>query len=105
MAPYQVALLALNNKKSAEVRSSADALYEKLTGAGVEVLYDDRDIRAGVMFADADLLGIPHQIVVGDRGLKNNVVEYRHRRSGESQEIGLDEILAFITAQAGQQDN
>jgi len=99
MAPFQVVLLALNGKKSAEVRSSADSLYENLCKAGVEVLYDDRDKRAGAMFADADLIGIPHQIVVGDRGLQNGIVEYRHRRSGESQEIKLDDILDFVNSQ------
>jgi prolyl-tRNA synthetase len=99
LAPFQVSLLALNSKKSAEVRSFADALYENLQKAGVEVLYDDRNIRPGVMFADADLLGIPHQVVVGDRGLTNGVVEYRQRRTEGSQEIALDEILDHIVAQ------
>ncbi len=101
MAPYQVNLLALNSRKSAEVRSSADKLYAILTQAGIEVLYDDRDRRPGAMFADADLLGIPHHIVVGERGLGNGTVEYRQRRSGESQEISLDETPEFIRKQIG----
>jgi prolyl-tRNA synthetase len=63
------------------------------------VLYDDRDTRAGVMFADADLLGIPHQIVVGAKGLEKGLLEYRLRKTGESQEIELDEIELFITEQ------
>ena len=100
IAPFQVVLLALNSKKSAEVRSFTDALYENLRAAGVDVLCDDRDIRAGVMFADAELLGIPQQIVIGDRGLKNNIVEYRQRSSGDSREIDLDEILDFIVEQS-----
>ena len=100
IAPFQVVLLALNSKKSAEVRSFTDALYENLSAAGVDVLCDDRDIRAGVMFADAELLGIPQQIVIGDRGLKNNIVEYRQRSSGDSREIDLDEILDFIVEQS-----
>ncbi len=99
IAPFQVVLLALNAKKSAEVRSSADALYEKLTLTGVEVLYDNRDVRPGVMFADADLLGIPHQIVVGDKGLAKGVLEYRQRKTGDSQEIELDDIESFINTQ------
>jgi len=99
IAPFQVALLALNVKKSAEVRSSADALYEKLTLTGVEVLYDNRDARPGVMFADADLLGIPHQIVIGDKGLAKGVIEYRQRKTGDSQEIELDDIESFINTQ------
>jgi prolyl-tRNA synthetase len=99
LAPFQVTLLALNAKKSAEVRSSADQLYAKLTQAGIDVLFDDRDVRAGVMFADAELLGMPHQIVVGDRGLADGVVEYRQRAGGDSREIELDGIVEFITRQ------
>jgi prolyl-tRNA synthetase len=99
IAPFQVALLALNAKKSAEVRSSADSLYERFIQADIEVLFDDRDVRPGVMFADADLLGIPHQVVVGDRGLGNGIVEYRQRRSGDSREMELDGIVDFIAAQ------
>jgi prolyl-tRNA synthetase len=103
IAPFQVVLLALNSKKSAEVRSSADALYETLTAAGVEVLYDDRDVRPGVMFADADLLGIPHQIVIGAKALAKGVLEYRQRKSADpssdSKEINLDDIESFIGAQ------
>lgn len=99
IAPFHVAVLALNSKKSAEVRSSADKLYETLTTAGIDVLYDDRDARPGVMFNDADLLGIPHVVVVGDRGLQNGIVEYRNRASGDSSEVDIAEIGAFITAQ------
>jgi prolyl-tRNA synthetase len=103
IAPFQVVLLALNSKKSAEVRSSADAIYETLTAAGVEVLYDDRDVRPGVMFADADLLGIPHQIVIGAKALAKGVLEYRQRKSADpssdSKEINLDDIESFIGAQ------
>ena len=101
MAPFQIALMALNSKKSAEVRSFADSLYANLQEAGIEVLYDDREIRPGVMFADADLLGIPHQIVVGERGLGNGIVEYRQRQTGDSREIELNEVLDFVTAQTG----
>ena len=99
IAPFQISILALNSKKSAEVRSSADQLYATLTGAGIEVLLDDRDARPGVMFADAELLGIPHVIVVGAKGLGNGIVEYRQRSTGDSQEIPLDEIESFINAQ------
>jgi len=101
IAPFQIALLALNSKKSAEVRSFADSLYASLQSAGIEVLYDDREIRPGVMFADAELLGIPHQVVVGERGLSNGVVEYRQRQSGDSREIQVDEVVDFVTAQTG----
>ena len=72
------------------------ALYDELTAAGIEVLYDDRDARPGVKFADAELLGIPHRIVVGERGLAAGTLEYRHRRASESEEFPADAALEFI---------
>jgi len=83
-------------QKSARVREVADRLYAELTAAGIEVLYDDRDARPGVKFADAELLGIPHRLVVGERGLEAGKLEYRNRRDTESQEFPLDDALAFI---------
>jgi prolyl-tRNA synthetase len=83
-------------QKSARVREVADRLYAELTAAGIEVLYDDRDARPGVKFADAELLGIPHRVVVGERGLEAGKLEYRNRRDTESQEFPLDDALAFI---------
>ena len=77
IAPFHVVLVPLNLQKSARVRAAADALYEQLCAAGIEVLYDDRDARPGVKFADAELLGIPHRIVVGERGLEAGTLEYR----------------------------
>ncbi len=103
MAPFNVALLSLNAKKSEEVRSSADKLYETLSSGGIDVLYDDRDARPGVKFADMELLGIPHVVVVGDRGLSNGIVEYRDRRSGESIEVDFAEIGPYIEAKLGAQ--
>ena len=101
IAPFQVVVLALNSKKSAQVRSSAESLYANLMSAEIDVLLDDRDNRPGVMFADADLLGIPHQIVVGERGLEKGIVEYRDRKTGDSRELALHEIVQFIVAQSG----
>ena len=94
---HQVVLLALNSKKSAQVRSSADALYATLTKIGVEVLYDDREVRPGVMFADAELLGIPHQITIGDRSLDEGEVEYKSRKEMQNIRIKQDEIIGYIT--------
>jgi prolyl-tRNA synthetase len=96
IAPFHVILIPMNLQKSARVRSTADALYAQLTGAGIEVLYDDRDARPGVKFADAELLGIPHRIVVGDRGLEAGTLEYRHRRATESEDFPAHDALAFI---------
>jgi prolyl-tRNA synthetase len=96
IAPFQVVLVPMGMQKSARVREVADRLYAELTAAGIEVLYDDRDARPGVKFADAELLGIPHRLVVGERGLEAGKLEYRGRRDSESQEFPLDDALTFI---------
>jgi prolyl-tRNA synthetase len=98
IAPFHVVLIPLNLDKSPAVRAAADALYDQLSEAGIEVLYDDRDARPGVKFADAELLGIPHRIVVGDRGLKAGTLEYRHRRASESEDFPQRAALEFIRA-------
>ena len=96
LAPFQVVLVPLNLQKSARVREVADRLYNELTAQGVEVLYDDRDARPGVKFADAELLGIPHRLVVAERGLAAGRLEYRQRRDSESTEFPADEAVEFI---------
>jgi prolyl-tRNA synthetase len=98
IAPFQVVLVALNLQKSDRVRTATDRLYEELTDAGVEVLLDDRDARPGVKFADAELLGIPHRLVVADRGLEAGKLEYRHRRDSDSTEFPAGEALSFMRA-------
>ena len=99
LAPYHVVLIPLNLQKSDRVRAAADKLYDTLATAGIEVLYDDRDARPGVKFADAELLGIPHRLVLGERGLDTGSCEYRQRRATENQDIPLDSTTAFIKAQ------
>jgi prolyl-tRNA synthetase len=96
IAPFQVVLVPINFAKSQRVRETADRLYDELTRAGIEVLLDDRDARPGAKFADAELLGIPHRVVVGERGLEAGKLEYRHRRAAASEEFALDDALAFI---------
>jgi prolyl-tRNA synthetase len=96
LAPFQVALVPLNLQKSTRVREVADALYAELGAAGIEVLYDDRDARPGVKFADAELLGIPHRLVVGERGLEAGTLEYRHRRATDSEDFPQHAALEFI---------
>jgi prolyl-tRNA synthetase len=98
IAPFQLVLLPLNLQKSARVREVSDRLYAELTDAGIEVLYDDRDARPGVKFADAELLGIPHRLVVSERGLEAGKLEYRHRRDSTSTEFAASEALAFLRA-------
>ena len=78
------------------MRQTADELYEEFRTAGIDVLLDDRDARPGVKFADAELIGIPHRIVIGDRGLAAGKLEYRHRRETESTEIPAADAVAYI---------
>ena len=87
LAPFDVVLVGLNWEKSAAVREAALALYRELGDAGIEVLLDDRDARPGVKFADAELFGIPHRIVVSERGLAAGRLEYRHRRAEANEEF------------------
>jgi len=96
IAPFQVVLVPINLAKSPRVRETADRLYDEFTRAGIEVLLDDRDARPGAKFADAELLGIPHRVVVGERGLDAGKLEYRHRRATGSEDMALDGALAFI---------
>ena len=98
MAPFSVVVVPMNYKKSDTVREAADQIYADLQAAGVDVLLDDRDERAGVLLNDSELLGIPHRIVIGDRALKEGNVEYAERRSGESISVPLNEIVAKICA-------
>ncbi len=103
VAPYHVALVGLGNEKQPEVIAATDAIYNRLLAAGVEVLYDDRDERAGVKFNDADLVGLPIRLTVGGKGLKNGVVEMKLRRNGEQRELALatlvEDVQALIAAE------
>lgn len=96
IAPFQVALLPMNMHKSQRLRDAAERLYGELQEAGIEVLFDDRKERAGVMFADIDLIGIPHRLVLGERGLDANTVEYKGRRDADSRNIALAGAAAFL---------
>ncbi|HQT31884.1 MAG: proline--tRNA ligase [Hydrogenophilales bacterium 28-61-11] len=102
MAPFLLVIVAIGYGKSEMVKTAADTLYAELTAAGFDVLLDDRDDRPGVMFADAELIGIPHRVTVGERGLKDGVIEYQPRRaaadqSGEAQKIALADAKKFLT--------
>ena len=98
VAPYQVILVSLATEKTPEVVEAAERIYANLQRAGVEVLYDDRDERAGVKFNDADLLGIPIRLTVGAKGLKNGVVEGKLRRNGDSFEFAIGSIVDDVYA-------
>jgi len=96
LAPFEVAILPMNAKKAHRVREAAETLYRGLAEAGVEVLLDDRNIRPGVMFNDMELIGIPHRVVVGERGLDEGLLEYRRRTDSESQPLPLEGAVEAI---------
>lgn len=96
IAPFTVAIVPMNMHKSEAVQKAAETLYRQLNDAGVEVLFDDRKERPGVMFSDMELIGIPHTIIIGERSMENGVFEYKHRRDGEKQPIAIDKMLDFI---------
>ena len=96
LAPFSVVLVPINMHRSETVREAAEALYEELTDLGHEVLFDDRDVRPGVKFADAELIGIPHRLVISERGIEANELEYRHRRDEESRNLIREEALNLL---------
>lgn len=98
IAPFQLTIVPIGLQKSALVKDTVEKLYQQFTAAQIEVLLDDRDERPGVMFADMELIGIPHRIVVGERGLKQSTIEYQGRKDEASQAVHIDEIFSFITA-------
>ncbi|MEO1750759.1 proline--tRNA ligase [Thiofaba sp. EF100] len=101
IAPFQLALLPLNAAKSPQAMELAERLYAELQGLGVEVLLDDRDVRPGVMFADMELIGIPHRLVISDKGLAAGQLEYRARNAAENEMVPADDVLAFLKQRLG----
>ena len=98
MAPFQVAIVPMGYAKSEAVRSAADALYAELTAAGIDAFLDDRDERPGSLLADNELIGTPHRVVIGDRGLKEGIVEYQGRRDAEATKLPVAEVAATVIA-------
>ena len=96
IAPFQIALVPIGYKKSDRVRETTDRLYSELVHAGFDVVFDDRDERPGVIFADMDLIGIPHRLVLGDKGLGKGVIEYKGRKDKQTREVPLDEIARTL---------
>ncbi len=99
IAPFQVAIVPMNMHKSTRVQEAAEALYQSLTAAGIDVLFDDRKERPGVMFSDMELIGVPHTIIIGDRSMDEGNFEYKNRRSGEKTTVAMDSIQDFICQQ------
>ncbi|WP_025675262.1 proline--tRNA ligase [Salinivibrio socompensis] len=96
IAPFKVAIVPMNMHKSERVREAAEKLYTDLTHAGIDVLFDDRKERPGVMFSDIELVGVPHTIVIGERSMDNGVFEYKHRRDGEKVPFAIEDALTFV---------
>jgi prolyl-tRNA synthetase len=101
IAPFQVAIVPMGLAKSEKVKAAAEALYAELVGAGIDVLFDDRDARPGVMFADMELIGIPHRLVVGERGLEKGTIEYKGRKEEAATDFPRGEVLALLKNRLG----
>ncbi len=100
LTPFDAVLVPINMHRSEAVREAAEALYAELSDSGLEVLFDDRDVRPGVKFADAELIGIPHRLVISERGLEAGEFEYRHRRDEESRNLNREEALNLLKESA-----
>jgi prolyl-tRNA synthetase len=96
LAPFELAIVPLGLKRSDVVREAAEALYNQMVAAGIDVVLDDRDERPGVMFADMELIGVPHRVVVSDRGLKEGMLEYQGRTEASGTKIAQSEAVDFI---------
>jgi prolyl-tRNA synthetase len=96
MAPWKVAVCVINPKKDPQVDTAAEALYQSLLGRGIEAVLDDRGLRPGGMFADMELIGIPHRVVVSERGLASGTLEYRGRQDAESRAVSPDDLFALL---------
>lgn len=101
LAPFQIALIPVNMHKSDRLKKACEKIYHELKEAGYDVLYDDRQERPGVLFADCDLIGIPHRLVLGDKGLDANIIEYKARNSNETKELSLDNYLEELKSFVG----
>jgi len=98
LAPFQVCIVPMQMHKSPRVKEAAEAMYNELKAKGIEVLFDDRSERPGVMFSDMDLIGIPHRIVIGERGLDKGEIEYKYRRDEKAQDIDSEGFMDFLMA-------
>ena len=96
IAPFQLVIIPMNMHKSDTLKPVVEKLYQDFLDANIEVLFDDRKGRAGIMFADMELIGIPHRIIIGDRGLEKGIIEYKGRRDSDNTDIALDDIVQFI---------
>ena len=96
IAPFTVAIVPMNMHKSETVQQYAEALYLTLQAQGIDVIFDDRKERPGVMFADMELIGVPHMLVIGEKNLANGEIEYKNRRSGTKEMVAKEQLLDFL---------
>ena len=101
LAPFTVVLCPISPDRSPEVKATAEKLYADLMALGVDVILDDRGERPGAMFADWELIGVPHRVTIGDKGLKDGVVEYQHRRDSASTKLAVGDVLAHLKTRLG----
>jgi prolyl-tRNA synthetase len=101
LAPFTVVICPIGPDRSPDVKAAADQLYADLLAAGVDVILDDRGERPGAMFADWELIGVPHRVTIGDKGLKDGLVEYQHRRDIEASKVAVGEVLGLLKAKLG----
>jgi prolyl-tRNA synthetase len=101
LAPFTVVICPIGPDRSPDVKAAADQLYADLLAAGVDVILDDRGERPGAMFADWELIGVPHRVTIGDKGLKDGLVEYQHRRDTEASKVPVAEVLGMLKAKLG----
>jgi prolyl-tRNA synthetase len=102
LAPFQLVLCPMGMDRSELVKAHTEQLYAELQAAGVDVIVDDRGLRPGAMFADWELIGVPHRVVIGERGLKEGNLEYQGRRESEATAVPLAEVVGFIKGKLGQ---
>jgi prolyl-tRNA synthetase len=96
IAPFTVVICPIGMDRSAEVKAAAEKLHDELAALGIDVMLDDRGERPGAMFADWELIGVPHRVTIGDRGLKDGKVEYQHRRDSAATPVDASQVLAFL---------
>ena len=101
IAPFTVVICPIGMDRSEAVKTAAESLYQDLLKAGVDVILDDRGERPGAMFADWELIGVPHRVTIGDRGLKEGCVEYQHRRDAQAKQIAVGDVFNYLNQAAG----
>jgi prolyl-tRNA synthetase len=101
LAPFTVVVCPIGADRSADVKAASEQLYAELMALGVDVILDDRNERPGAMFADWELIGVPHRVTIGDRGLKDGLVEYQHRRDTAASKVAVADVLPMLRERLG----